>query len=211
MIIRYILLGAFISLFITSFLFAKETKENEKSIKEIKKLHNDYVMLEEERNKNIKKYYKWMLEKERNINKKLTNEIDNKTNELKELKKAKMLQPLGDFTATAYDLSVESCGKPIGSRGYGITSTGKSLVGHTRTSAKTVAVDPEVIKYGTKLYIEFVDERFKYMNGIYVADDSGGKIKGRRIDVFMGDFNSNTTSDDVWEFGRRQIKVYKIN
>ena len=52
----------------------------------------------------------------------------------------------------------------------------------------TVAVDPRVIKLGTRLKIEIPDG-----NGGYVvyranarADDTGGGIKGNKIDVLVG-------------------------
>ena len=121
----------------------------------------------------------------------------------------KMLIPLGEFEATAYDLSIQSCGKPKSSRGYGITANGTNLARHSRESAMTIAVDPNIIPLGTKVYIEF-PEQFKYLNGIYTANDTGSAIKGKIIDVFMGDFQQDTTSDEVWEFGRRKVKVYKV-
>ena len=46
------------------------------------------------------------------------------------------------YVVTAYDLSVQSCGKPIGHPAYGITASGYSLVGHTWYSVRVIAVDP---------------------------------------------------------------------
>lgn len=93
----------------------------------------------------------------------------------------KKYEYLGVFTLTAY------CG--CSRCGGGKTSTGK-----TPKAGRTVAVDPRVIPYGTKLLI----------NGhIYVAEDCGGAIKGHNIDVY---FN---THSECLRFGRQTAKVYK--
>ena len=142
-------------------------------------------------------------------------QINKNLNEISKLKKEinmlenNLLLPLGEFEATAYDLSIQSCGKSRASRGYGITANGTNIARHSRESAMTIAVDPNIIPLGTKVYIEF-PEQFKYLNGIYTANDTGSAIKGKVIDVFMGDFQQDTTSETVWEFGRRKVKVYKV-
>jgi 3D (Asp-Asp-Asp) domain-containing protein len=99
-----------------------------------------------------------------------------------------------DMVATAYDLSFESCGKNPGDPYYGITASG------TKAQPGTVAVDPSVIPLGTKLYIASTDGSPDY--GFATALDTGGAIKGNRIDLFMED---NT---DANNFGIRQVKVY---
>lgn len=98
------------------------------------------------------------------------------------------------MNATAYDLSFASCGKRPGDRGYGITASG------TKARPGAVAVDPKVIPLGTKLYIESLDGTEDY--GFATAEDTGGAIKGKKIDLF---FHSGT---DVRNFGRRDVKVY---
>ena len=65
-----------------------------------------------------------------------------------------------------------------------------------------VAVDPKVIPLGTKLYIEAVDGSWVY--GYAVAGDTGGAIKGNKIDLF---FNTHA---ECTRFGRRQAKVYVL-
>lgn len=65
-----------------------------------------------------------------------------------------------------------------------------------------VAVDPRVIPYGTILYVESVDGKFNY--GYCIAEDTGGGIKGNRIDLF---YESSST---VGNFGRRDVRVYII-
>lgn len=98
------------------------------------------------------------------------------------------------MSATAYDLSFESTGKNPGDNGYGITYSG------TKAGPGTVAVDPNVIPLGTKLYIESLDGSEDY--GFAVAEDTGGAIKGNKIDLFVED------SDEVKKFGIREVKVY---
>ena len=99
--------------------------------------------------------------------------------------------------ASAYDLSYASCGKNPGDRGYGITASGM------KAQRGVVAVDPSVIPLGTKLYIESTDGYPDY--GYAVAGDTGGAIKGYRVDLFMD------SHSEAINFGRRQVKVYILN
>ena len=74
------------------------------------------------------------------------------------------------------------------------TSTG------TLCRVGAIAVDPKVIPYGTRMYI--VSNDGKYIYGIAVAEDCGGSIKGKRIDLYY---------DSVAEcnqFGIRDCTVY---
>lgn len=77
------------------------------------------------------------------------------------------LTSLGTFRTTAY-CSCRSCSGRWGS----LTSTGSVAV-----SNHTVAVDPKVIPYGTKLMIDGV---------VYTAEDEGSGVKGRHIDIYCG-------------------------
>lgn len=100
------------------------------------------------------------------------------------------------MVATAYDLSLESTGKKPGDKWYGITASG------TKARPGVVAVDPKVIPLGTKLYVESLDGTPDY--GYAIAEDTGGAIKGNKIDLFM------ETAKQVKSFGRRKVKVYII-
>jgi 3D (Asp-Asp-Asp) domain-containing protein len=105
--------------------------------------------------------------------------------------------------ATAYDLSVESCGKDRGHPQYGITYSG------TRAEAgRTVAVDPEVIPLGSSIRITFPEE-YSYMDGIYVAEDTGRLIKGNSIDIFLGEDEngSREINKKAMEFGVQYVEV----
>ena len=46
-----------------------------------------------------------------------------------------------------------------------------------------VAVDPTVIPLGTKLYIESPDGGKSWTYGYCIAGDTGGAIKGNRVDL----------------------------
>lgn len=96
------------------------------------------------------------------------------------------------FQATAYDASPADNGIWAGK-----TSTGMPLV------YGVVAVDPRVIPYGTKMYIESVDGQYKY--GYAIAGDCGGAIKGNRVDLF---FPNRST---CYQFGRRDVNIYFID
>lgn len=115
------------------------------------------------------------------------------------------------FVATAYDLSVQSCGKKSSHPAYGITANGTSLKGHTLESARAIAVDPKVIKLGSEVHLEFLDEEYKHLDGTYEAVDTGGAIKGSKIDIFFGDTGDSKTDQSVFEFGKRKVKLTVLN
>ncbi|QCR33855.1 3D domain-containing protein [Lysinibacillus sp. SGAir0095] len=85
--------------------------------------------------------------------------------------------------ATAYTASCEGCS--------GITSTGINLL--ENPDAKVISVDPTVIPLGSKVYVEGYGEA--------IAGDTGGGIKGNKIDVFIA------SKEDAINFGVKQLKV----
>jgi 3D (Asp-Asp-Asp) domain-containing protein len=88
------------------------------------------------------------------------------------------------MSSTAYEPGPQSCGKFAS----GMTSAGYAA------GYGVVAVDPDVIPLGTRLYIEGY--------GYAVAGDRGGSIDGKRIDVGF------ETVDECYDWGRREVKVY---
>lgn len=97
--------------------------------------------------------------------------------------------------ATAYTAGYESTGKNPGDAGYGITATG-TVAKRNSDSYSSVAVDPRVIPLGTKLYVEGY--------GYAIAEDTGGAIKGNKIDLF---FNS---CSEAYNWGVRWVNVYVV-
>ncbi len=89
--------------------------------------------------------------------------------------------------ATAYDPGPRSCGR---------WATGRTATG-MRAGRGVVAVDPKVIRLGTKLYIEGY--------GFAVAGDTGGAIKGKKIDLGHNSYSS------AMRFGRRRVVVHVLN
>lgn len=83
---------------------------------------------------------------------------------------------LGEFKITYYCACAKCCGKNPGDPGYGITSTGA-----VATEGRTIAVDPKVIPYGTEVILRYADGT----ELTYIAEDCGGAIRNKRIDVYM--------------------------
>lgn len=74
------------------------------------------------------------------------------------------------------------------------TYTGNRTASGTTTRKGVVAVDPSVIPMGSKLYIEGY--------GFARAEDTGGAIKGNKIDVFLPSYS------EAKRYGRRWVTVY---
>lgn len=74
------------------------------------------------------------------------------------------------------------------------THTGSCTASGTTTRRGVVAVDPSVIPMGSRLYIEGY--------GFARAEDTGGAIKGNRIDVFL------PSHSEARRYGRRWVTVY---
>lgn len=68
-----------------------------------------------------------------------------------------------------------------------------------------IAVDPKVIPLGTRLYVESTDDGKSWTYGYCVAGDTGGAIKGNKIDLYY-----NSESECV-RFGRRTAIVYVLD
>lgn len=109
-----------------------------------------------------------------------------------------------EFIVTAYDLSYESCQKNPDDEYYGITATGVDLKGEDWKSARLVAVDPKVISLGSRVKIEFIDDEYRKYDGVYIAGDVGGAIKGKRLDLFYGE---DVSRGEVMAFGKTKAKV----
>ena len=108
------------------------------------------------------------------------------------------VQSLGIFELTAYCLCIictehYSYQHPRNANNPNFTQ--RTAGGTIPRAGRTVAVDPRIIPFGSRILI----------NGqTYLAEDRGGAIMGRIIDIFM---DSHQTA---LEFGRREAEVFLI-
>ena len=90
-------------------------------------------------------------------------------------------------SATAYTANCNGCS--------GVTATGVDL--NANPNAKVIAVDPNVIPLGSKVYVEGY--------GYATAADTGGAIKGNKIDVFI------PSHEAALDWGRKQVNIQILN
>lgn len=96
---------------------------------------------------------------------------------------------LGEYTLTAY------CACPICCGAY---SNGYTATGTWATEGRTIAVDPSVITYGSRVTLILPDGT----QHEYIAEDCGSGINGNRIDVFIADH------EDARVFGVQHAAAY---
>ena len=90
-------------------------------------------------------------------------------------------------TATAYTPFCNGCS--------GFTATGINL--RANSELKLIAVDPSVIKLGSKVWVEGY--------GYAIAGDTGGAIKGNKIDVLV----QTKAQANAW--GRKKVRIKVLN
>lgn len=95
---------------------------------------------------------------------------------------------LGEYTLTAYCPCTRCCGKDDG-----ITATGTLAA-----EGRTIAVDPRVIPYGSRVLLIFPDGTQR----TYIAEDCGSGVTGSRVDVFFSDHQAARV------FGVQSAMVY---
>lgn len=118
------------------------------------------------------------------------NETDNNEEEL-------VVGSLGEFKLTAYCSCQRCCNewalnRPVDKDGNEIVygSTGETLI-----EGVSIAVDPNVILYGSEVIID---------GQTYIAHDTGGAIKGNRIDLYY------SSHQDAINHGVKYAEVFLI-
>ena len=102
---------------------------------------------------------------------------------------------MGEYVLTAYCSCSKCCGKWASNRP--VDEDGNEIVigstGEVLRSDYSIAVDPDVIPYGSIVIINGKE---------YEAQDTGGAINGNRIDVYF------SSHEEALEFGRQAADVY---
>ncbi len=75
---------------------------------------------------------------------------------------------------------------------------GKTTAAGTRVTEGVVAADPRVLPLGTVIRLAGLDGRY---NGTYTVMDTGPKVRGRRLDLYLRD------CAEAVRFGRRSGRV----
>ncbi len=88
-------------------------------------------------------------------------------------------------------------GKPLKVLSTAYTHTGYRTAVGAKTRRGIVAVDPKLIPLGSRMFIEGY--------GYAIAADTGGLIKGKKIDVFL------ETRMEALKWGKRYVNVYILN
>ncbi|MFJ7738638.1 ubiquitin-like domain-containing protein [Lysinibacillus sp. NPDC097287] len=90
-------------------------------------------------------------------------------------------------TATAYTPYCDGCS--------GTSATGINL--RANSGLKVIAVDPSVIKLGSKVWVEGY--------GTAIAGDTGGAIKGNKIDILV------QSDAQARQWGRKKVRIKVLN
>ena len=77
--------------------------------------------------------------------------------------------------------------------------TGTTANGGT-TTRRTVAADPSILPAGTRIRVTGAGR----YSGLYVVKDTGPKIAGRRIDIYI------PSRSEAKRFGKRRVKVWVL-
>jgi 3D (Asp-Asp-Asp) domain-containing protein len=97
---------------------------------------------------------------------------------------------LGTFTVTAYCSCTKCCGKWSG---HELTVRTQAGFPH-QVEGYTIAVDPKVIPLKSVIELEGYGTRY--------AHDTGGAIKGKRLDLFF------SSHEEALKFGRRKLEIW---
>ena len=134
-----------------------------------------------------------------------TKSVIDKTNNAISTANSKLANLKEDDTSAEFSFDLKNVDTSKFKKAYAFVATAYCNDAYTSTGLRThrdpngistVAIDPTVIPYGSKLYVPGY--------GYAIAADCGGAIKGNRIDLFM------LSEAECFAFGRRGVTVYLV-
>lgn len=167
------------------------------NLKEWNNLNSDLIIVNQELSvkEGQKKVSTEKAETTKPVEKKSTKAVEEKPKEKEAAKPAEKAAPEKKsqsgqsmtMEATAYTAECYGCS--------GVTATGIDL--NADRNKKVIAVDPSVIPLGSRVHVEGYGEA--------IAGDTGGAIKGNRIDLHV------PTKGEAYDFGRRTVNITVLN
>lgn len=117
-----------------------------------------------------------------------------------EISRTTLQEPLDKIVACGKKVALPAGGnysKAMTVTATAYTHTGNRTATGTVARVGVIAVDPRVIPLGTKVYVEGY--------GYATAEDTGGAIKGNKIDIFLN------SESQCRNWGRKSVKLYILN
>lgn len=168
--------------------------EKEDLVMESSKLAEEIIVLEKD-NENLKSK---LSHSEKELDKVKSTQADKTTKSKQSVDSTKASTSKNDNTETSSSksewtsMTVNASAYTLVEHGDKLGGTGLTSTGKVPTANRTIAVDPRVIPYGSLV---------QYNGVTYVAEDTGGMIKGNKVDIYMD------TLDQAVTFGRKDINI----
>ncbi len=97
---------------------------------------------------------------------------------------------------SAYTCHPDECGKPLSSPNFCRTASGWILL--DSDAFKSVAADNSIFRFGTRITIHHSKGDLNV-----IVRDTGGDIKGNRLDLFVGQLNQRA----AYKWGVQKLEV----
>ena len=122
----------------------------------------------------------------------IENNIDNTLSNIQQEEDKKLVKTTASIKSTAAGASKGS----FSASAY--CFSGRTAMGHA-VRRGLIAADPRVLKLGSKVYVSAGP-----WSGTYLVSDTGGAIKGKKIDIWV------PSCSEARKFGRRSVQVFSI-
>ena len=187
---RYTIMAIVIAFIVSFALIVEDNIDLKRTVASLNNLQGEYRNLTSDDTDNYIVDYKYWVEKYRNLR-------DEYLEQLQYLGEENLNYEI--YTVTGYSKNDKSQGTTS------ITSIGVNLDAQYMEYIDIVAVDPDIIEYGSYVFIKADWQGNGHIcEKMFIAGDCGGDIKGQRIDVYFD------TKDEANSFGLQGCPVKVI-